>query len=138
MSRIGPPPIAPTEVYSVSGDDNITVVVIRIEGLGERSGTTPEALKPRPEPQVLVEYDTDDASYSTFSRNLRIDGIFLETSEPISEGESLMMNISATDNEISVMVSGLVVGRSPKGIEITFEDLTAVQLETLKALVRNL
>ncbi|MGD8243176.1 MAG: protein phosphatase 2C domain-containing protein [Desulfobacterales bacterium] len=120
------------------GDDNITVVVIRIEGLGERAGTTPAALKPTPEPQVLVEYDTDDASYSTFSRNLRIDGIFLETSEPISEGESLMMNISAPDNDTSVMVSGLVVGRSPKGIEITFEDLTAVQLETLKALVRDL
>jgi Tfp pilus assembly protein PilZ len=120
------------------GDDNITVVVIRIEGLGERAGTTPAALKPTPEPQVLIEYDTDDASYSTFSRNLRIDGIFLETSEPISEGESLMMNISAPDNDTSVMVSGLVVGRSPKGIEITFEDLTAVQLETLKALVRDL
>lgn len=127
------------------GDDNITVVVVRIDSLeenrpaaGGRPGTAPGAIKTPPARQVLVEYDTDEASYSTYSRNLRLDGIFLETTEPISEGESLMMNITDSHDESSVMVSGVVVGRKPKGIEITFEDLTAAQLETLKALVRKL
>ncbi len=126
------------------GDDNITVVVVRIDGLEERrrpSTDAPPARTARQSPstrQVLVEYDTDEASYSTYIRNLRIDGIFLETSEPIGEGESLMMNITDPESDASVMLSGVVVGRQPKGIEITFEDLTADQLETLKALVRKL
>ncbi|MBL0715996.1 MAG: serine/threonine-protein phosphatase [Desulfosarcina sp.] len=127
------------------GDDNITVVVVRIDGLEDgqtapagRRAVTPEAKTPPSVRQVLVEYDTDEASYSTYSRNLRIDGIFLETSEPIGKGESLMMNITDSDDDASVMVSGVVVGRKPKGIAITFEDLTAAQLETLKALVRKL
>ncbi len=127
------------------GDDNITVVVIRVDGMEEgrktpatqqRSGKGADT--PTAASHVLVEYDTEDASYSTYSRNLRIDGIFLETSEPISAGESLMMTITDPSDDASVMVSGVVVGRKPKGIDITFEDLTADQLETLKALVRKL
>ncbi len=127
------------------GDDNITVVVIRVDSLeeGRRTPATKDETRDGgrtspAEPRVLIEYDTEDASYSTYSRNLRIDGVFLETSEPIGQGERLIINITDPDDEISVMVSGVVVGRRPKGIEITFEDLTAAQLETLKTLVRKL
>ncbi len=127
------------------GDDNITVVVVRVDGLEENGKASTGASlvghgggTAAAERRVRVEYDTEDASYSTYSRNLRIDGVFLETSEPISEGESLMMNITDPDDQTSVMVSGLVVGRNPKGIEVAFEDLTAAQLEELKALVRRL
>ncbi len=127
------------------GDDNITVVVVRVDSLAEgrqapAGGSTVRHgdRETPPEPRVLIEYDTEDASYSTYSRTLRLDGVFLETSEPISEGESLMMNITDPGEDASVMVSGLVVGRNPKGIEVAFEDLTAAQLEELKALIRRL
>ncbi len=127
------------------GDDNITVVVVRIEGLEKQpkaladNSLAPRAAPPSPSTrQVIVEYDTDDASYSTYTRSLRMDGLFLETSEPISQGESLMMTITDPEDDTSVMVVGLVVGRNPKGIEIVFEDITVAQLETLKALVRKL
>ena len=125
------------------GDDNITAVVIRVDGLeANRQAPAGKSLirggGTAAERRVLIEYDTEEASYSTYSRNLRLDGVFLETSEPIGEGESLMMNITDPDDDASVMVSGLVVGRSPKGIEVAFEDLTAAQLEDLKALVRRL
>ena len=127
------------------GDDNITVVVVRIENLEDRPQARPktrlissEAPTPPAVRHVLVEYDTEDASYSTYTRNLRLDGLFLETSEPIGEGESLMLNITDPANDTGLMLAGVVVGRKPKGIEITFEDITAAQLETLKRLVRKL
>jgi Tfp pilus assembly protein PilZ len=104
----------------------------------EESPSRPDGRTALPERRVRIEYDTEDASYSTYTRTLRLDGVFLQTSEPISEGESLMLNITDPDDDASVMVSGLVVGRSPKGIEVAFEDLTAVQLEELKALIRKL
>ena len=89
-------------------------------------------------PQLLVEYDTEDASYSAFTRALRLDGIFLETSEPFSKGESLMMTITDPQTQTTLMLSGIVVGRTPKGIEVVFDDLTPSQLETLKMLMRQL
>ena len=87
---------------------------------------------------MLVEYDTDDASYSTFTRALRLDGIFLETSEPFTEGESLMMTITDPETQKTLMLSGIIMGRTPKGIEVAFDDLAPSQLETLKNLIRNI
>jgi protein phosphatase len=126
------------------GDDNITVVVLQL-------GAQLDGPKPRPldeggledsgeasPPRLLVEYDTDDASYSTFTRALRLDGIFLETSEPFTQGESLMMTITDPQSQTTLMLSGIIVGRTPKGIEVVFDDIAPSQLETLKALIRNL
>jgi protein phosphatase len=126
------------------GDDNITVVVVRITGEPVPQTTAPD---PGPEPpagasdagqRLLVEYDTDEASYSTFARSLRVDGVFLETSEPIAEGEELLLNLTDVASDTSVMVSGIVMGRMPNGIDIRFQNLTAHQLETLKTLVARL
>lgn len=126
------------------GDDNITVVVLRMGALIDAPKPLPmedeEAGDPSREapPRLLVEYDTDDASYSTFSRALRLDGIFLETTEPFSKGEGLMMTITDPQTQKTLMLSGIIVGRTPKGIEVAFDDLAPSQLETLKTLMRRL
>jgi PPM family protein phosphatase len=126
------------------GDDNITVIVLRLGALLASSKPAPAATDPAadlPEesrPQLLVEYDTDDASYSTFTRALRLDGIFLKTSEPFSEGESLMMTITDPATQKTLMLSGIIMGRKAKGIEVVFDDLAPSQIETLKNMIRNL
>ena len=125
------------------GDDNITVIVLHLGPVIEAAKPTPAAVSDAASseknlPQVLVEYDTEDASYSTLTRALRLDGIFLETSEPFSKGESLMMNITDPQTQTTLMLSGIIVGRKPKGIEIVFDDLAPSQLETLKSLIRGL
>jgi len=122
------------------GDDNITVIVLQLGAITKSKKPTPGAttLPEKTLPQVLVEYDTDDASYSTFTRALRQDGIFLETSEPFSKGESLMMTITDPDTQKTLMLSGIIIGRKPKGIEVVFDDLAPSQLETLKTLIRSM
>lgn len=126
------------------GDDNITVIVLKLgPSVGghrtipadDTSGTAPTEVDP---PQVQVEYDTDEASYSTQTRALRLDGIFLETSEPFSKGETLMLTINDPKTQTNLMLSGIIMGRTRKGIDVAFDDLTPSQLETLKELIRNL
>jgi protein phosphatase len=126
------------------GDDNITVIVLQLGPVMDIAKPVPAATArdagaaEEDQPQVLVEYDTDDASYSTLTRALRLDGIFLETTEPFSEGETLMMNITDLQSQQTLMLSGIIVGRKPKGIEIVFDDLAPSQLETLKGFIRSL
>lgn len=121
------------------GDDNITVIVLRLGALTElKKPATGVALSEKTLPQVLVEYDTEDASYSTFSRALRLDGIFLETSEPFTKGESLMITITDPNTEKTLMLSGIIMGRKAKGIEVVFDDLAPSQLETLKNIIRSI
>jgi len=121
------------------GDDNITVIVLQLGAMMASRKTTPGVtLSEKTLPQVLVEYDTDDASYSTATRALRLDGIFLETSEPFTKGEGLMMTITDPQTQKTLMLSGIIIGRTPKGIEVAFDDLAPSQLETLKNLIRNM
>lgn len=121
------------------GDDNITVIVLQLGPLLAEKKPTPGATVPeKPLPQVLVEYDTDDASYSTATRALRLDGIFLETSEPFTKGESLTMTITDPQTQKTLMLSGIIIGRTPKGIDVAFDDLAPSQLETLKNLIRSI
>lgn len=125
------------------GDDNITVIVLKVGPPLESRASGPAAAaagdaQGEERPRFLVEYDTDDASYSTFTRDLRLDGIFLETSEPFSKGEGLMLNITDPHTQTTLMLSGLIVGRKPRGIEVAFDDLSPSQLETLKDLIRGL
>jgi PPM family protein phosphatase len=121
------------------GDDNITVIVLQLGPVIAEKKPTPGATpSEKTLPQVLVEYDTDEASYSTATRALRLDGIFLETSEPFTKGESLMMTITDPNTQKTLMLSGIIVGRTPKGIEVAFDDLAPSQLETLKNLIRSI
>lgn len=126
------------------GDDNITVIVLEIGPPTQtrRPGTvmvaSGDTVEEEALPQLLVEYDTEDASYSTFTRALRLDGIFLETSEPFTKGEELMLNVTDPRSQKTLMLSGIIVGRTPTGIEVAFDDLAPSQLETLKTLIRVL
>ena len=121
------------------GDDNITVIVLQLGAVIASKKPIPGAtLSEKTLPQVLVEYDTDDASYSTATRALRLDGIFLETSEPFTKGEGLMMTITDPQTQKTLMLSGIIIGRTPKGIEVAFDDLAPSQLETLKNLIRSM
>lgn len=139
------------------GDDNITVIVLKIApSAAARIDVVPDlTTQSAPDvdapveadedvatptaagsaPYLIVEYDTEDASYTTQTRSLRMDGLFLETTEAITEGEDLLLNITDPATDDTIMISGTVAGRNPKGVDIVFEDLTPVQLETIKSFV---
>jgi protein phosphatase len=126
------------------GDDNITVIVLQLgpqiqsRRMADAAAAAGNAATEKTLPELLVEYDTEDASYSTATRALRLDGIFLETSEPFTKGEELMLNITDPRTQTTLMLSGIIVGRKPRGIDVTFDDLKPSQLDTLKALIREL
>ncbi|MGD9016194.1 MAG: protein phosphatase 2C domain-containing protein [Desulfobacterales bacterium] len=122
------------------GDDNITVIVIAVgseEDAPSNAGPGAPVSK-TDDPHVIVEVDTEDASYRTLTRSLRIDGVFLAIEEPFVEGEDLMLTVIDPMTDETIMLSGIVTGRTVKGVDIAFYDLTSSQLEALKALVRNL
>lgn len=122
------------------GEDNITVVLLKFDAApaSEEMDVARESAPAMEGPHVIVEYDTEEASYTTLTRSLRIDGVFIETDEPFVEGEELLLNITDPATEDTIMVSGIVMGRNPKGVDIVFDDLTSAQLEAIKALVRKL
>ncbi|MFZ7125415.1 MAG: PP2C family protein-serine/threonine phosphatase [Desulfobacterales bacterium] len=138
------------------GDDNVTVIVLKIDpppdtpaarpadgsliaGEPEPPAATKRTDAGKPEnPHVIIEYDTEEASYTAITRNLRLDGVFIETTEPFIEGEDLLLNITDPATEETIMVSGIVMNRNARGVDIVFDDLNGAQFEEIKRLVRKL
>lgn len=114
------------------GDDNITVIVLRIVDLeGGAPKKKPVAGTPRPGKKpavsagaITVDYDTEDASHSGVINRIGPDGVSIETSDAIAVGEELLLTINPGGGRSSFTLSGTVEDRTPKGIRVKFHNLS--------------
>jgi Tfp pilus assembly protein PilZ len=97
--------------------------------IDEKDDISPEKTK------IAVEFDTEDGSYRSFVLSISLDSVFIETVESFTVGQEIMLSFSTDDEEDLLMVSGSVVNRIPKSIEVKFEDLSSEDQETIKTLV---
>jgi len=113
-------------------DDALDAPIMTEEEFGIIAEESEISLK---DSQIAVDYDTDEVSHRGFIQNLSLDGVFIESNESFTVGEEIMLTFSVDDGQISFIVTGKVVGRSPEGIEVTFEDLTKKQQDLIKFLM---
>jgi Tfp pilus assembly protein PilZ len=129
------------------GDDNITIIVLRIGKDAENEtagpGQSPPAMKktpsapgPRaPEPlRIPVDYDTDDASYHGYATDLSETGLFIATHESFTIGQEVMITISMGDGENDLMIDATIADRTANGIQVRFEETSRRQQELIRDL----
>jgi PPM family protein phosphatase len=128
------------------GVDNITIIVIHVKKIAEQGIQLPEIETPRepsPEPdqeklQIAVEYDTEDHSHRSFIHHISVDGVFIETRDPFTIGEELMLTFSVVTDHSSFMITGKVAKRDSKGIYVKFEGLTQQNTDLVESLSNRL
>jgi protein phosphatase len=128
------------------GDDNITVIVLKIKEGSREEGKKPPVLEPvadTPEPkksekQISVEYDTEDTSYTALVDTISVKGLFIETNEPFTVDTEIMLTLSNPDTRDSFMVIGKVAARKAKGIEVVFDNLDQEQKESIQSIEKAL
>jgi protein phosphatase len=114
------------------GDDNITVIVIKIvevrdsqpakgdpdiiSGSGKESGR-----------RVVVEFDSDDYSGRAPAGGISEEGLFIETGETFSSGQKLYLTISDEKGKNYVMAEAKVTDRQARGVEVKYINLTEEQ-----------
>ncbi len=131
---------------SRGGDDNITIIILNFlksspaDPLAPEPKTVIEIKEEVPEEEtteygdkIFVEYDTDDGSYSTYVNGFTNEGVFLETTEAFTIGQEIMLSFSIPGDLDSFMLTGQVVKRSAKGIELNFQELSERQKEIIKS-----
>ena len=124
------------------GDDNITVIVVRVEdpdaaGVTDAAAGTAPAGAGQASRRIAVDYDTDDISHRTHVFEIRQDGVYLETKEAVAVGEQIWLTFNREDDGDSMMVSGRVTDRSGNGIDVRFENLNDHQRQWLASLVED-
>jgi hypothetical protein len=147
------------------GDDNITVIILQLAAAEEAASPETEALQlvttdeaPSPETEALqlvttdeapspetearvslpVDIDTDDASYGAVIHDIDGEGVFIETGEPFAPGTEIYITIAEPGDDQPFMLTGTVVRRDAKGIDVRFEDLDADSRRLIEALQARL
>ncbi len=91
---------------------------------------------------VRVEYETVDALFSDFTRNVNEGGLFIETDQPAPLDSTIALHFCLPGSDVPIKASGRVVRLSvppePAGMAVMFEELDAEAREQINALVREL
>ena len=86
---------------------------------------------------VGVDYDISDWTYQCNLRDISEGGVYIETEQPITVGQRLIVSLSSPILEKTCAINGTVVRRDPKGIGVRFEGLTLSQKQVIRSLTET-
>jgi len=83
---------------------------------------------------VAVDYDIIDWTYQCFLRDISFGGAYIETEQPVKDGQKIVLTLSSPELERSCAIIGQVVRRDKKGIGVRFEEVGLQQKKAIQAL----
>lgn len=99
---------------------------------------------PRAPVTVRVAYETIDALFSEFTRDINEGGLFIETEQPLSVDDQVQLHFRLPGSADAIQVTGHVAWVSsgddgnPPGMGIEFDSLDEAARASIDALVKRL
>ena len=114
----------------------LMALLLESRRLVDESSTEPTNLRKhdRFECYVAVDYEIIDWTYQCFLRDISLGGAYIETEQPVKEGQKIVLTLSHPKLESSCSIIGQVVRRDKKGIGVRFEDVGLHQMKVIQAL----
>jgi hypothetical protein len=84
---------------------------------------------------VAVDYDTNDWTYQSLLRDISLGGAYVETTQPMSKGQRIILTLSTHRPERTCTVKGVVVRKDARGVGIQFDDLTLQQRQVIQGVI---
>jgi len=84
---------------------------------------------------VDVEYDIEDWSYGGRIRDISLGGVYIETKQPASLDQEIMLTLNTPNMERHCTITGKIVRRDPKGIGVRFKALSLLQMRVVNSLI---
>jgi CheY-like chemotaxis protein len=84
---------------------------------------------------VAVDYDLDNWSHRSVVKDISLGGAYVETDQPATIGEEVMLVLSTFRPHRQCSIAGKVVRRDKGGIGVRFDELSLHQLNMLKHLM---
>ncbi len=93
---------------------------------------------PRAPVTVRIEYETVDALFSEFTRNINEGGLFIATERPLDLEDRVQLQFELPGSEEPVKATGRVVRTEPRGMAIEFDGLDRASRDRINELVVQL
>jgi Tfp pilus assembly protein PilZ len=84
---------------------------------------------------ITTDYVYKTRAYQAYIQDISLGGVFIETSDDISEGDEIRLTLSLAHFFKPFKISGEIVRRDKKGIGVRFKRESQVQEELIKGLV---
>ena len=93
---------------------------------------------PRVPCNISLDLAADGRAINCFAMDISAGGMFVESCEPFTMGQSVSLCFSLSDNQLPLKIKGRVVRLEHGGIGVKYESLTSYQLEIMKNLINSL
>lgn len=93
---------------------------------------------PRVPCTFTLDLAADGRAINCFAMDISAGGMFVESCEPFTMGQSVSICFSLDDESLALKLNGRVVRLEHGGIGIKYESLTSYQLEIMKGLINSL
>ncbi len=104
------------------GGESVSQAILEDDGFG---GGLPEDV-------IVVDVDSEDASYRTYIDDISPYGVTIDIKESFSEGQKLLLTFTMSGCEYTLSIPGEVEKRRPDGIDILFGKLSGKDVEIIK------
>jgi Tfp pilus assembly protein PilZ len=103
---------------------------VRLEG-------TEASMRENPRKHCLInaDYRIKGSSFRSYILDISIGGVFIETNDRFSVGESVILNFNLPDSPQPVSVPGKIAWSGPQGFGVKFEGLPSPQGRAIKQFI---
>lgn len=93
---------------------------------------------PRVPCNISLDLAADGRAINCFAKDISAGGVFVESCEPFTMGQSVSICFSLADDQLALKLKGRVIRLEDGGIGIKYESLTSYQLEIMKNMINRL
>lgn len=93
---------------------------------------------PRVPCNISLDLAADGRAINCFAKDISAGGVFVESCEPFTMGQSVSICFSLADDHLAFKLKGRVIRLEDGGIGIKYESLTSYQLEIMKNMINRL
>lgn len=76
-------------------------------------------------------------AYNNYVKDISVGGVFMETREPFSQGEAILLTLSMAHYSKPFKITGEIVRLTPEGVGVKFKTMSQVQEELIQNLVKQ-
>jgi len=92
---------------------------------------------PRKESLITVNYASKGRAYQNFIQDISAEGVFIETREPFTVGDKILLTISYSKELRPFKIEGEVARIDPKGVGVKFKKVSQVQGELINSIIEK-
>ena len=87
---------------------------------------------------ITVNYAVGGRAFTNYIQDISPTGVFIESSEPFSVGQDILMTFSFPDQEDSFRIGGKITRATPDGFGVKFNYKSQIQKDVIKDIVKKM